>query len=115
MSRVDRANRGASSHDVRHSLAETTGIAAFLRALAAQAERDPAFARQLGDALYESGLVPAEPSAPVLDHRSGKGRPSGKEGQTQTDQPPDPFVVLRAGGEPAVHAALEGLDLATLR
>jgi hypothetical protein len=120
MSRAERSHRGDGGRDYGQMPGETAGIAACLRALAAQAERDPAFARHLGDALRASGLVPAEwmpapaePSAPAPDGGSRGGRASGKE--RQADQPLDPFVVLRSGGEAALRAALDALDLAALR
>ncbi len=120
MSRADRLTRD-SDGGLRSTASEAAGIAAFLRDLALRAERDPTFARQLVDALRASGLVPsAESSVPTGPTTPATAPAHGNRithsgGDTQADPPPDPFIVLRAGGEPALRAALDGLDLRTLR
>ena len=105
---------------------ETRTLAAFLRELAERAERDPALAARLREALGASGLLDAnghprrataagkertQASAAIrrVTHRASRGA------ATDADSPPDPFVLLREHGEAGLRTALEGLDLATLR
>lgn len=96
-------------------------VSRFLRALAAQAERDPAFARQLGEALVASGLLSGQTAAPearrTAPARRGGGRQAGTSAAVRGDAGPssDPFAVLRAGGEAALRAYLATLEVAALR
>jgi hypothetical protein len=55
--------------------------------------------------------APTAPTAP----RSARGTRAGRVGDEPADPRLDPFVHLRTGGEPALRAALDGLDLAALR
>lgn len=103
---------------------ETRSLAAFLRDLAERAERDPALAAHLREALGASGLLDADGRA---RRRAAAGkerarirtstttRRADRSAGADADDPPDPFVLLRERGEAGLRSALEGLDLAVLR
>jgi hypothetical protein len=89
---------------------EAEAVARFLRALAARAETDTAFAAHLSMALQESGLLPGKtPSA------RRHGGVAGKERLAVEQALPDPFALLRAGGPEGLGAALQSLALGQLR
>lgn len=107
-------------------------VAAWLRALAAQAQRDPTLAAQVLDTLRESGLAealrentqptPAAATTPAAPSpraaRSSRRAPASATPTPSADPtaaPPDPFSVFRAKGEHGLRANLETLDLTTLR
>jgi hypothetical protein len=137
---MSRADHGGGRSRPDENEDDRRAVSAFLRGLAARAERDPDFARHVRSALQESGLLADE-----LGERSGVHRAAGQgtagqtgrtgriEGAQETEQRapsarrrhtsaadaapalPDPFVVLRVHGEQALRATLDGLDLASLR
>lgn len=94
-------------------------LAAFLRELAERAERDTALAAHLREALRASGLLDtsSRPARRTLGANPSPAatRRSAHPESAPTPEPPDPFVLLRERGEAGLRAALEGLDLATLR
>lgn len=97
---------------------EARAVSAFLRALAARAEVDVALAGQIAAALRESGLLPDD--APTGGRGKTAENPRNRTlGANRLDatpaDAPDPFVVLRERGEPGLRAALEEMDLTTLR
>ena len=101
------------------AVADPASVAAFLRGLAARVEADPAVAKLVAAALYESGLLAggaAQPSA-----RPGDGpaqRPAGvlrgAVVPTATELP-DPFAIWRAQGEDGLRSALDALSLPDLQ
>ncbi len=109
-------SRAKGSEDGRRGVsAEGRALAAFLRDLAERAERDPALAAHLRQALSASGLLD-----PAAGHSRRAGDTPSRHGthaadNVPADEPPDPFVLLRERGEVGLRAALEGLDLAALR
>jgi hypothetical protein len=98
---------------------EAGAVGAFLRALAARAEANVALAEQIAAALRESGLLPDDKAERTRETRTEKVR--GRKSDTETaknfspEAAPDPFVVLRERGEAGLRAALEGMELGTLR
>lgn len=92
-------------------------VSAWLRALAARAETDPAFAAQLAAALAESGLDarPTRATSRGKSSRAGKGHRAPAPATLEPPAPPDPFSVYRAQAEAGLRATLEALDLVTLR
>lgn len=96
-------------------------VSAWLRALAARAESDPAFAGQLAAALAESKLEGPTPRTA----QGGRGARAGRRATsavttaapvTPTEAPPpDPFSVYRAQGEAGLRTTLEALELSALR
>lgn len=118
-----RQGSGPRGHDA--ATEETRTLAAFLRELAERAERDPALAARLREALGASGLLDANgrprrqmaaakerAKAPRATRRAAH---SSQAASADHDAPPDPFVLLRERGEAGLRAALEGLDLVALR
>lgn len=113
---MSRGRRGAGEN----TSAEGRAVGAFLRALAARAEADVALAGQIAAALRESGLLPegeavSGSDTPPVKLRGRKTVVGGMERTATAEEAPDPFVVLRERGEAGLRAALEALDLATLR
>jgi hypothetical protein len=97
-------------------------VSAWLRALAARAEADPSFATQMLAALRESGLAGAltseTPAASAPRPRGartprGAARPAAPTSEAQAL--PDPFALYRSQGVGGLRAALDALDLASLR
>lgn len=116
MSRGSRSSSGRGG-----TAADSRGLAAFLRDLAERAERDPALAAHLREALHASGLLEATgglpqrgdaPIAPPVATTRRRGHPTDS---AAGNQPPDPFVLLRERGEAGLRTALDNLDLAALR
>ncbi len=112
------------SHDERAEPNDTVAVAAWLQALAAQAQRDPAFAAQVLSTLRESGLADAlsggaratVASAPLPRGSRTRGAPRTRAATTDpADAPPDTFSVYRMQGEQRLRATLEALDLPALR
>lgn len=108
--------------------AEVMALATFLRELATRAERDPAFAAGVLAIARATGFMPqlsdqpAHPQASIKPTRKPKTPANhtteGKAGKviaTQPPAPPDPFEVMRTKGEAGLRAALDALDLPTLR
>lgn len=93
----------------------------LLRELTERAERDPAFAVQLADAVRASGLLDSAEAAPVQAVRKKVGKPSKSARSTKIasaahpSELPDPFHILRQRGEDVLRAALAELDIASLR
>jgi hypothetical protein len=87
---------------------DTASVAAFLRALAARAERDPQLARQVAEALRDGGLRSPPASTPART-RQRADRPAGSVPL------PDPFLVLRAEGEEGLRGRLAELEVPALR
>ncbi|HET9109943.1 MAG TPA: hypothetical protein VFN78_03865 [Ktedonobacterales bacterium] len=106
------------SHDRRD---DTAAVSVWLRALAKRAEGDSAFAAQLLATLRESGLASAltgeAPSASAPRARTARTRALTRpvEAASETTAPPDPFALFRSQGEDGLRAALDGMELATLR
>lgn len=112
---------------------QAAALAAFLRALAARAEADSAFAAQLDAALRESGLLarppaaheaPASspspvssPSSPSRKRAGARPRAAPRDAwqQIERSELPDPFALLRDRGEAGLRASLDALDLPALR
>ena len=88
-------------------------IAAFLRGLAEHAERDARFASVVRHLLLESGLL----ATADLDegNRARKRKRPASGGAAPEAATVDPFPVLREGGEAALRARLDTLDLVALR
>jgi hypothetical protein len=91
--------------------ATVTALARFLRALAAQVERDTALRVEFLTLLHESGLMqashasqPQPASETPVAPRAAKPLPAL-----------DPFAALRQGGVDGLREALASLDLAALR
>lgn len=108
--------RGERGGDV--GTGETRAVSAFLRALAARAEGDPALAEQIAAALRESGLLVGDVTGNA--HVSLAAKPMGRKrsmgrAPVGAGEAPDPFVVLRERGEAGLRATLEGMELAVLR
>lgn len=108
--------RGERGGDV--GTGETRAVSAFLRALAARAEADPALAEQIAAALRESGLMAGDVTGNV--HASLAAKPRGRKrsmgrAPEGAGEAPDPFVLLRERGEAGLRATLEGMELAVLR
>jgi hypothetical protein len=102
------------SGETRAPVPEATAIAAFLRALAARAERDADFAASLAAAMAESGLLARGPATPArATARAGAARREA-ESSAQATPTVDPFAALRQGGEAELRAALAPLGLAML-
>ncbi|HEY8326771.1 MAG TPA: hypothetical protein VIG77_19930 [Ktedonobacterales bacterium] len=117
MSHDERSERDTAEGQPAGEAATT--LSAWLRALAKRAESDAAFAAQMLDAARESGLSsaldgaapqqpPQQPPQPAT--RSRKAAPAPPAGAA-----PDPFAVYRAQGVEGLRAALDALDLPTLR
>ncbi|HEY7974583.1 MAG TPA: hypothetical protein VID72_04520 [Ktedonobacterales bacterium] len=100
---------------------EATTLSAWLRALAKRAESDAAFAAQMLDAARESGLSSALDSAAVQQPPQAAAHPSTRSRKAAPAPPapagaaPDPFAVYRTQGVEGLRAALDALDLPTLR
>jgi hypothetical protein len=95
-----------------------TTLSAWLRALAKRAESDAAFAAQMLDAARESGLTSALSDAaplPAAPRPATRSRKSTSATPAPTAPAPDPFAVYRAQGVEGLRAALDALDLPTLR
>lgn len=90
-----------------------SSVAAFLRALADQVERDAAFGEQVHALLVESGLVGA-PGRSGPRRAGGRTRGTGA-GADDRPAPLDPFAVLRADGESHLRARLGEVEIADLR
>lgn len=106
------------SHDKRGDVA---AVSAWLRALAARAEADPSFATQMLAALRESGLAGALTAdtptarAPRRGARTPRGAARPAVPASEAQALPDPFALYRSQGAGGLRAALDGLDLASLR
>lgn len=102
---------------------DARAVATFLRLLAKRVEGDPVFATHVAAALRESGLLSAMPTANLeAQSRSGAGRRTARSQAALHDTAtpdgpalPDPFALLRTHGEAGLRAALDALDLASLR
>jgi hypothetical protein len=95
-------------------VATSAAIGAFLRALAARAERDATFAQGVAEALAESGL-----QAPASGKRApskARGRPARSDPSTAAAHSAvlDPFALLRSGGEDGLRTALAAIEVAAL-
>lgn len=115
-----RSGGGAHARGRDATTGEPGALAAFLRDLADRAERDPALAAHLREALGMSGLLDAAGHPRHSAESDGKRAPASGRRATRTtradaDGVPDPFVVLREHGEVGLRTALEELDLAALR
>ena len=97
--------------------ADQRAIAAFLRGMADQAERDEPFAATLGRLLREAGLLDGEGSDGARPARGAKKRTARGGGPEASQEVTgvDPFAALRTSGEAGLRSALEALDLPTLR
>lgn len=84
-------------------------VVAFLRALADRAERDAALAGGIYAALQDAGLLVATPTPGAMRARAPRAT------ATESQPAPDPFRVLREGGDEALRGWLATLPLATLR
>lgn len=120
MSNDERAERDTTDSQSAGSAGETTTtLSAWLRALAKRAESDAAFAAQMLDAARESGLSDALGDvAPQQSTRPATRRRKATPTTTPTSSTapvPDPFAVYRAQGVEGLRAALDALDLPTLR
>lgn len=102
---------------------DARAVATFLRLLAKRVEGDPIFATHVAAALRESGLLSALPAANLeAPSRARAGRRATKAEAPLHDAAvadgvasPDPYALLRVHGEDGLRAALEALDLSTLR
>lgn len=100
---------------------DTAAVATFLRALAARAERDPLFARQVAEALRDSGLQSPPVSTPARSRRRGDRQAGAESDAPRVATPavagplPDPFLVLRAEGEEGLRRRLAELEVPALR
>lgn len=103
-----------SSADGASRRVDQSGVAAFLRGLAAQAERDAAFAATLGRLLDEAGLLSLGAPADRQRRAAKRAAPRSAESPLTADLP-DPFSVWRESGDAGLRARLETLDLAALR
>ena len=123
---MSRASRTALDATRPQPPDDARAVAAFLRSLAKRVASDSVFAAQIAAALHESGLLTAEAVANLEMPARGRGaRAGGSRRAGQADAapavlgddvtPPDPFALLRERGEPGLRAALETLDLASLR
>ncbi|HLY32332.1 MAG TPA: hypothetical protein VKQ36_14990 [Ktedonobacterales bacterium] len=110
--------------DIQQTTIEVAALATFLREVAARAEHDPSFASGVLAIARASGLFPtvqsqpekptaSQPASPPTRASRRKGRHAANAPVDTT--PPDPFKVMRAQGEAGLRAALEPLDLASLR
>ena len=111
-------SRGRSGSIESAASADGRVVGAFLRALAARAEADPALAGQIAAALRESGLLLYDEAASrrAVPAEKSRSRKSGARGADMVAAgAPDPFVVLRERGEAGLRAALEAMDLTMLR
>lgn len=102
------------------SRAQAAEVAAFLRALAARAERDTTFAAHIAAALAESGLLTrpnaAAGESSVRPPKSARARAASMPAPAADEPAPvDPFTVYRAQGADHLRATLEALDLPSLR
>jgi hypothetical protein len=103
--------------------ADGATVAAFLRALAERAERDPAFGRQVAETLRACGLMPSLAPATTPTVRRGNRAPSPQPRPTRQRTEaapgatplPDPFLTLRAEGEDGLRRQLAPLDAPALR
>ena len=121
-----RSRQSGGDREREAATEETRALAAFLRELAERAERDPALATRLREALGASGLLDAN-DHPRHAATTGKERTpaslatrrvtrrASRGAGTDAASPPDPFVLLRERGEAGLRTTLEGLDLAALR
>ena len=120
-----RSRQSGGDREREAATEETRALAAFLRELAERAERDPALATRLREALGASGLLDAN-DRPRRQTAAAKERAkapratrrvphSSQVASADHDGPPDPFVLLRERGEAGLRTTLEGLDLAALR
>ena len=96
---------------------EQRRVAAFLRGLADQVERDELFAAMLRRLLQEAGLIDGESRESAQRPPGGKKRTArvGALDARQDAPAVDPFAVLRVSGEAALRSRLEALDLTALR
>lgn len=94
---------------------DARAVAAFLRLLAKRVEGDSVFAAHVAAALRESGLLHAMPDASLDVPPRANSRRAAKADTADGAAAPDPFAVLRTHGEAGLRAALDALDLATLR
>ena len=116
MSNDERAERDTADSQSAGSAGEAaTTLSAWLRALAKRAESDAAFAAQMLDAARESGLTGALGDAPQPQPTARPSTRSRKATPAPTSPAPDPFAVYRAQGTEGLRAALDALDLPTLR
>jgi len=110
------AHAGASHEEAAHADEGRRALVRFLRALADRVERDPALAEALLAPLRESGLLAAEAGADAPPRAAPARRPPASPSDGQgSPPPPDPFAVLREGGEAGLRARLGDLDLPALR
>jgi hypothetical protein len=115
---MSRGNRRASEAGEGN---EPGAISAFLRSVADWADRDPELARRVAAALRSAGVVVEAAADRELPARSrmrasaGRAQTAQRATVTATESPLDPFAIVRRDGEQALRAALDGLDLASLR
>ena len=118
MSRVSRSRTAVTdttqTGDMQ-SQEDGRAIAAFLRLLAKRVEGDAIFAAHVAAALRESGLLHAVPDASLDMPPKANSRRTARTDTADGEAAPDPFAVLRTHGEAGLRAALDALDLATLR
>ncbi|MFI5278600.1 MAG: hypothetical protein ACHQ1E_15100, partial [Ktedonobacterales bacterium] len=119
MSHDERSERDTAEGQPAGEAATT--LSAWLRALAKRAESDAAFAAQMLDAARESGLSSALDSAAIQQPPQAAARPSTRSRKAAPAPPAgaaaslDPFAVYRTQGVEGLRAALDALDLPTLR
>ena len=115
MSHADepKAAESASSRVAPHSVTDedVAAVRAFIQALAQRAQEDRAFAAQLAHVLRESGLG-SLPARTVRGVRGASTKPKGRESPVSA---PDPFRLLREGGESHLRATLRQQPVPALR
>jgi hypothetical protein len=115
MSRGNRRALEASEGD------DPGAISAFLRSVADRADRDPELARRVaavlrnGGVAVEAAAVREQPARSRLRASTRGAQAAQRATVTASESPLDPFAIVRRGGEQALRAALDSLDLASLR
>lgn len=120
MSHDERSERDPADSQPAGEAATT--LSAWLRALAKRAESDAAFAAQMLDAARESGLTgaldgaaPQSPPQPAAQPATRRRKVAPATPPAPVAPAPDPFAVYRTQGVEGLRAALDALELPTLR